>query len=377
MSDFTENSAEAVATQLVKKPFNKRRAIIASVVAGAVLIAGVVGVTAFRSRPDVRLVTALSNLFGDKDVEMGFSIQMTPDFMTAIGMTDADVAAMGRPGITTVADASTALGLMELRVSTYDESPNDDQLSSALSLAYGGKNVLDLTLVNRVLYMSTDALTLPEQSPQLVTQDEVNGVMEAMNLYASLAPQLSGAIDSLTTGQPVAINFEKGTKLGDAFDENMKSTEDSALNSKVLDEFKDANGSALRNSATVLSKGSDSTGDVFVLSIDIYKYLKAMKAPILNLAQDQLDVLGNDISRESKEFMKSIKQFKGKSLDIKTWLVGDNLVRMEIDLTQFLDDAAELDAWSAAIRINVADSNIVAPESFYDITQDLLTLGII
>lgn len=377
MTDFTENPVEKTEELDVKKPFNKKKAIIASVVAGAVLIAGVVGVTAFRSRPDVRLVTALSNLFGDKDVEMGFSVQMTAEFMSAMGMTDTDVAAMGRPGITTVADAATAMGLMELTVGTFDESSTDDKLSAQMKLAYGNKSVMNLTLIDRVLYLNTDAMTLPEQSPQLITQDEVDSVMEALTLYAAMAPQLSGAIDALTTGKSVALKFEKGTTLGDAFDETMQSSEDSSLNSKRLDEFKEANGSALRNSATVLSKGNDDLGDIFVLSIDLYKYLKAMKTPIINLAKDQLDVLGTDIAGESKEFMKSIKQFRGKSLDIKTWLAGDNLVRMEVDLTQFIDEAKGLDAWSATVRINIADSNIVTPKDFYDITDDLLTLGLI
>ena len=63
MSEFTENPVEVTATPTIKKAFNKKKAIIASVVAGALIIVGAVGVTAFKSRPDVRLVTALSNLF--------------------------------------------------------------------------------------------------------------------------------------------------------------------------------------------------------------------------------------------------------------------------------------------------------------------------
>lgn len=377
MSEFTENPVEVSETSATKKPFNKKRAMIASVVAGAIVVAGVVGVTAFRARPDVRLVTALSNLFGDKDVEMGFSVQMTAEFMTEMGMTDSDVAAMGRPGITTVNDAATALGLMELRVATFDESPTDDKLASALSLAYGDQSVLDLTLIDRVLYMSTDAMTLPEQSPQLVTQEEVDGVMSALSMYSAMAPQLAGPINALTTGEAVAINFEKGSTLGDAFDEYIKSTEDSAMSSKALEELREANGTALRNSATVISKGSDSTGDIFILSIDIYEYLKAMKKPVLNLAKSQMDVLGTDVSSSSKEFMKSISEFKGKTLDIKTWLDGDNLVRLEIDLTQFIEEAKGMNSWSAAIRINIGDANIVAPENYYDMTQDMLSLGLI
>lgn len=377
MSEFAENSAEAVEAPAIKKPFNKRRAIIASVVAGVVLIAGVVGVTAFRARPDVRLVTALSNLFGDKNVEMGFSVQMTPEFMTAMGMTDSDVAEMGRPGIQTVSDAATALGLMELRIASIDESPTDQKLSGSVQLAYGEKSVIDMTLIDRVLYMSTDAMTLPQQSPQLVTQDEVDGVMSALSFYSSMAPQLSGAIDALTTGKPVSINFEKGSSLGDSFDEYVKSTEESAMSSKALDSLKEANGNALRNSATVLSKGSDETGDIFILSIDIYEYLKAMKAPLMDLANEELSILGTDLSSKSKEYMAGIKEFKGKTLDIKTWLSGDNLVRLEIDLTQFIEEAAGLNSWSAAIRMNVGEANIVPPTDSYDITQDLLTLGLI
>ena len=377
MSEFTENPVEVTATPTIKKPFNKKKAIIASVVAGALIVVGAVGVTAFKSRPDVRLVTALSNLFGDKNVEMGFSVQMSPEFMTAMGMTDADVLEMGRPGITTVTDAATALGLMELRIASLDESSSDDKLSSRMQLAYGEKSIMDLTLIDRVLYLSTDAMTMPEQSPQLVSQEEVDGVMSALSFYSSMAPQISGALEALTGGQAISLNFEKGTALGDAFDEYIKSTEDSAMSSKVLDQLKDANGSALRDSATVLSKGKDNTGDIFVLSIDTYKYLKAMKGPILELAKSQLDVLGTDLSGESKEFMQGIKEFKGKTLDIKTWLDGDNLVRLEIDLTQFVAADQGLNAWSAAIRMNISEANIVAPSNPYDITQDLLSLGLI
>lgn len=377
MSEFTENTVEPVESPVVKKSFNKKKAIIASVVSGAIVIAGVVGVTAFKAKPEIRLVTALSNLFGDKNVEMGFSVQMTPEFMLATGMTDADVAEMGRPGITTVSDAATALGLMELRISNFDESSTDDKLSSRLELAYGDQSVIDLTLIDRVLYLSTDAATLPQQSPQLVTQDEVDGVMSALSMYSMMAPQLSGAIEALTTGEAVSLNFEKGSALGDAFDQYLDSTKDSALSSNTLDEFKTANGNALRNSASVLSKGSDETGDVFILSIDIYEYLKQMETPLMDLAKNQLDILGTPIPNESKKYLKQIKQFKGKSLNIKTWLDGDNLVRLEVDLTQFIDEAKGLDAWSAAIRMNIGEANIVAPTNSYDITEDLLSLGLI
>jgi hypothetical protein len=372
MSEINETPVDIAA---VKKPFNKKKAIISSVVAGALVIAGVVGVTAFKAKPEIRLVTALSNLFGDKNVEMGFSVQMTPEFMNAMGMTDADVASMGRPGIANVSDAATALGLMELRISNLDESSTDEKLSSRVQLAYGSKSVIDLTLIDRVLYLSTDAMTLPEQSPQLITQSEVDGVMSALSMYASLAPQLSDAINALTSGAPVSVNFEKGTTLGDAFDEYIKSTEESALSSKFLDDFKDANGTALRNSATVLSKGSDETGDIFILSIDLSKYVSEMKTPIKKLIKENLSVFGT--TPTDADLDTAVKELKGKSLDIKTWLDGDNLVRLEIDLTQFVASDKNLNAWSAAIRMNIGDANIVKPADAYDITEDLLALGLI
>lgn len=375
MSEFNETPVEAIEAPSLKKPFNKKKAIIASVVAGVLVVAGVVGVTAFKAKPEIRLVTALSNLFGDKNVEMGFSVQMTPEFMNAMGMTDADVASMGRPGITTVTEAATALGLMELRISNLDESSTDEKLSSRIQLAYGSKSVIDLSLIDRVLYLSTDAKTMPEQSPQLITQTEVDGVMSALNMYASMAPQLSGAINAITSGTPVSVNFEKGSLLGDAFDEYMKSTEDTALSSKFLDEFKDANGSALRNSATVLSKGSDETGDIFILSIDLSKYVSEMKTPIKKLIRENLSAFGT--TPTNADLNAAVKELKGKSLDIKTWLDGDNLVRLEVDLTQFVAEDKNLNAWSASIRMNIGDANIVAPADAYDITQDLLTLGLI
>ncbi len=375
MSEFNETPVEAIEAPVIKKPFNKKKAIIASVVAGVLVVAGVVGVTAFKAKPEIRLVTALSNLFGDKNVEMGFSVQMTPEFMNAMGMTDADVASMGRPGITTVTEAATALGLMELRISNLDESSTDEKLSSRIQLAYGSKSVIDLSLIDRVLYLSTDAKTMPEQSPQLITQTEVDGVMSALNMYASMAPQLSGAINAITSGTPVSINFEKGSMLGDAFDEYMKSTEDTALSSKFLDEFKDANGNALRNSATVLSKGSDETGDIFILSIDLSKYVSEMKTPIKKLIRENLSAFGT--TPTNADLNAAVKELKGKSLDIKTWLDGDNLVRLEVDLTQFVAEDKNLNAWSASIRMNIGDANIVAPADAYDITDDLLALGLI
>jgi hypothetical protein len=216
---------------------------------------------------------------------------------------------------------------------------------------------------------------MPEQSPQLITQTEVDGVMSALNMYASMAPQLSGAINAITSGTPVSINFEKGSLLGDAFDEYMKSSEDSALSSKFLDEFKDANGSALRNSATVLSKGSDETGDIFILSIDLSKYVSEMKTPIKKLLKENLSAFGT--TPTNADLNAAVKELKGKSLDIKTWLDGDNLVRLEVDLTQFVAEDKNLNAWSASIRMNIGDANIVAPADAYDITDDLLALGLI
>ena len=383
MSEFEENAVEAVEateTSPVKKPFIKKKATIAAAVAGVLVIAGVVGVNAFRNKPEVRLATAFSNLFNDKDISVGVSMQMTPEFLAASGMTDTQVQDMGRPGITTVEDAAKALGLVELRISNYDLSATDDKLSSELQLMYGDKSVIDLSLINRVLYLSTDAMTLPDQSPQLVTQAEIDGVMSALQMYASFAPQLSGAIDAMTTGKAVALRFEKGTPLGDAFDQYTQESQKSALNSKTIDAFKDANTTAIRNSATIkVVDNSDDESQLLAidLSIDMYKYMKEMEKPLTELAKDQLEVLGTDISGTSKNYLKEIKSLKGKTLNIRTWIDDSNeFSRIDIDLSGLAADL-NADKWDVVVRIHFTPSDIQVPADYYDLTEDLLSLGLI
>ena len=381
MSEYEENAVEVVEAAPTKKPFNKKKAIIASAVAGALVIAGVVGVNAFRNKPEIRLASAFANLFNDKDISVGVTVHMTPEFLASNGMTDAQVQAMGRPGIATVEDASKALGLMEIRVDNYDLSSSDDKLSSEFQILYGDKAVIDLSLIDRVLFLSTDAMTLPEQSPQLVTQEEIDGVMSALQMYASFAPQLSGAIDALTTNKAVALRFDKGTPLGDAFDEYLKNSQDTGLNTQFIEDFKDANTEALKQSATVTVVKNDAASSQGIttldLSIDLYKYMKAMKKPLQDLAKEQLSVLGSDISGSSKEYLAGIKELKGKTLDLRTWINGSNeFSRIDIDLSGLSSDL-NADKWDVVIRMHFNPSNIEVPTNYYDLTDDLLSLGLI
>ena len=224
-------------------------------------------------------------------------------------------------------------------------------------------------------------MTLPEQSPQLVTQEEIDDVMSALQMYASFAPQLSGAIDALTTNKAVALRFDKGTPLGDAFDQYVKDSQKSSLNSKSLDALKDANINAIRNSATinvVENSEADKQGFVTIdLSIDLYKYMKEMEKPLTDLAQDQLEVLGTDISGTSKNYLREIKSLKGKKLNLRTFISGDNqFTGMAIDLSGFATDL-NLKKWEVFVRIHIFDSNIEVPANYYDLTDDLLSLGLI
>ena len=382
LSEFTENPVEAVDAPGLKKPFNKKRAIIASVVAGVLVIAGVVGVNAFREKPEIRLAMAFSNLFNDKDLSLGFSLKMTPEFLAASGMTDTQVKELGRPGITNLANAAKALSSMELRVSNFDESSTDDKRSIEIQILYKWKSLIDLSLINRKLFLSTDVLSMPKQNPQLVSQEEIDGVMSALQMYASFAPQLSGAIDALMSNRAIALRFDKGTALADAFDEFIKNSQDTALNSKALDEFKDANTSAIRDSAsiTVLDLDPDqmSEGDLALdLSIDMYKYMKKMEKPLTDLAKNELEVLGTDIAKTSKNYLKEINTLKGKTLDLLIWMNGRNQITgIWFDLS-FFNPELNLKKWDVVARINMYDAKIEAPADYYDITDDLLSLGMI
>lgn len=385
MSDFEENATEpveVVEAAPVNKPFNKKKAIIASVVAGALVIAGVVGVNAFRNKPEIRLAAAFSNLFNDKDISVGFSMEMTPEFLAANGMTDTEVQEFGRTGIQTLEDAAKALSIMELRVSSIDESTSDDKRSLEIQFLYKWKSVIDLSLIDRTLFLSTDALNLPKQMPQIVTQEEIDSAMSALQMYASFAPQLSGAIDALTTNKALALRFDKGTPLGDAFDEFVKNSDQTTINSKVFDEFKSANTTAIRNSASIsvakTEAYSGSEGSLsLILSIDLYKYMKEMEKPLTDLAKEQLDVLGTDFSGTSKKYLKEIKALKGNTLDLLVSMNFKNdLTQIAFDLSTIYPDL-NLKKWDVLFRINFYDADIEAPTDYYDLTDDLLSLGLV
>ncbi|MEN9692909.1 MAG: hypothetical protein RLZZ330_553 [Actinomycetota bacterium] len=383
MSDFEENAVETVEASPVKKPFNKKKAIIASVVAGALVVGGVIGVNAFREKPEIRLAAAFSNLFNDKDLSVGFSMEMTPEFLAANGMTDSQVQELGRPGIQNLEDAAKALSIMELRVSNIDESTSDDKRSLEFQFLYKWKSVIDLSLIDRTLFLSTDALILPKQKPQIITQEEIDSAISALQMYASFAPQLSGAIDALTSNKALALRFDKGTPLGDAFDEFVKNSDQTTINTKVLDEFKSANTTAIRNSASIsvadkADPYSGSEGGLsLILSIDLYKYMKEMEKPLTDLAKEQLDVLGTDFSGTSKKYLKEIKALKGKTLDLIVSMNFKNeLTQIAFDLSTIYPDL-NIKKWDVLFRINFYDADIEAPTDYYDLTDDLLSLGLV
>jgi hypothetical protein len=357
--------------------FSTRGKIIAAVVAVSVAVGAGAAYAMFNSS-NVNLYVALGSWFKSDVIDTTVSIQINPDALRRSGASDSDVTSLNLPGVTTIEEFTTGLSQTRLHLQANKAGGNLNNSNLAVSLQYGSANVADLRLVDRVFYLSTDVNKLPEVTPQVVTRKQVDDAKTAVETYGTLLGSDSFAVKLINTiiaGSPASISLKSDTALGKVLDQalaqataqpvpSMPAT--TAVQQYVVD--------ALKNSSTITSEGSDSTGNKFLLSVDLHKFAQAIQQGITTA---DLGVLETYRPQIEEALAQLLTETSGESLQMRAWADSGDLKRIDLDLSQLInlsDKTAQLNNWDVAMRLDIGNSAPAAPSNAVDFTPDFDSL---
>ena len=380
--DGTEESRATVeAANAVKTAgrFTRRTKIIAGIVAATVAIGGGAAYALFNNS-NLNLYVSLGNWVNSGVLDATISLQVTPDALKRGGTTDAEIRKMNLPGVTTVEDFATGLGQTRLHIQSNNKGSGTGLAKSnaAIALQYGNDNVLDVRVIDRILYISTGIKTLPQVSPQIITQQKIDETTAAINQYAAFLGSDSFVVklvNTLLSGQFASMSLKPGTYFGDQLDKATSQatanplpsgTASSQLQKDLID--------ALKNSSSVTSDGSDGTGNRFLLTLDMHKFAQQTMQSLKTADLGSLEMYRSQIEQTLSEL--AVKTTNQK-LQARMWADSGTLKRMDLDLSQIInisDSNSKLQDWDVAVRMDIGQNNPSAPSNSFDFTSDIDSL---
>jgi hypothetical protein len=375
-TDQSQMLAEGTSAVVKTARFSRRAKIIAGIVAATVAIGGGAAYAMFNTS-NLNLYVSLGNWVNSGVADVAISLQVSPDAMKRGGTTDAEVKKMNLPGLTTVEDLATALGQTRIHVQSTSggKGVGLDKSNIALALQYGSNNVIDLRVIDRMLYLSTGIKELPNVTPQVITQQKIDDVTTSINQYAGFLGKDSFAVklvNTLLSGQFASASLKKGTYFGDQLDKTLSSATAQPLptdssTSKAQQSIIDA----LKNSSSVTSDGSDSTGNRFLLTLNLQKFGKEMVQKIKTTDLGSLETYRTQIENSLSNL--SLKATNQK-LEARMWADSGTLKRMDLDLSQIINlsnSGATLKDWDVTLRMDIGESAPSAPSNSVDFTSDI------
>ncbi|MEN9711451.1 MAG: hypothetical protein RL441_1443 [Actinomycetota bacterium] len=353
-------TAASVAAEGTAAPKTKRtRWIIGGVVAAVVIAAGA-GYAFVSNSPALKVVRALTNTASTSNIEV--SIHVTPELLLDSGMTDAQVAEAGLPGIKTVADVAAALDLLAFQAA--GESASDGSSNSRIAVTFDSKNVLYASIIDRTLYLQSDLTALTQHQYAFVTQSNID---EALAMFEGAPQEYLDAVAALKSGRPLSLSLAEGTALGDWYDQSGLAGS-AGTTTAASDELTKAILDALTQSTSVTENGSDADGTIYDVVIDAGKFTSQLAPEIKKLAPD-LSVLGVPTGTSIDELKNAAA---GNSINVRVWLDGDVATKLAVDLTSA--GSSKLEAWSAQVIVRFTPRDMTAPADSLDITSLVLPL---
>jgi hypothetical protein len=334
---------------------------------GGVLIALFFGYQAFAARPEVRLYRAITNWASLVDSDTTLSAVVTPELFSTAGVTDAQIAAGGLPGVKTVADAITALNSMNVRLQGHRGSEGVDD-NSWLSLGYGGQSLLQFGIVDRAIYSQISLANLSAATPQIVTQAQIDEALQQFRAVQSLGFSFIG---DMIDGKMIKVSLAEGTPLGTLY-ENVASAQNSS-NDSLTSKLQSTLVNGLREASTISGDGSEGNMDKFIITIDGTKFANVTSdsffSALAGLGQ------GEDVAAGYKQAL------QGKIFKLRVWLEGDTLKGMDFDLISFAKSLNPSNAkisktpeWASYLRMEMGDKKIVTPTDAIDVTDEITQL---
>lgn len=352
-------AAESTA-EVVTAPKSKRTRWIVGGVVAAVVIAAGAGYAFVSNSPALKVVRALTNTASTSNIEV--SIHVTPELLLESGMTDAQVAEAGLPGIKTVADVASALDLLAFQAA--GESASDGSSNSRIAVTFDSKNVLYASIIDRTLYLQSDLTALTNHQYAFVTQSNID---EALAMFEGAPQEYLDAVAAWKSGRPLSLSLAEGTALGDWYDQSGLAGS-AGTATAASDELSKAILDALTQSTSVTENGSDADGTIYDAVIDAGKFTSQLAPEIKKLAPD-LAILGVPTGTSIDELKKAAA---GNSINIRIWLNGDVATKLAVDLTSA--SSSKLEAWSAQIIVRFTPRDMTAPADSLDITSLVLPL---
>ena len=368
------------------------------IAASVVVALGFGGTAAYGvfTRSNLNLYVALGDLFKAKSLDATFSLNVAPSALKRV-LTDDEVRQQSTlPGVTTVQDVADAVANVKIHIQSESKFNGTQSLPSdleksrlAISVAYGDCDALDVRMIDRVLYLSTGVKSLPNVSPQIVSQQSVDDMVSTVKSYTSFLAQDSLAVrvtDTLLAGTPVSLNLQSSTTFGKQFDDALKETlttlpsPAASSNSSLTNLLTDS----LRTASTINNQGTDDTGSIYVLSLDTRQFGQTVLEGLDGI--DFSSVVSQAFSDQTEEaFKRSMStlaaQQTAKTVKVKMWVASSELKRIDFDLSQVINvsnysgnDRYRLKDWDVVLRIDLGKESATAPSNSVDFTKDFEAL---
>lgn len=389
--DSTTSAAPGAETSnKSRRRFSRRARIIAVATSVALLASGGVASWAIYNKPELRLVRAIKATTSQKNVDVNFSFQATSAFLRAMNKGKPLLEGSSAPfaGIKTDDDVAKAIGNIHLHLRSSSTDIKNPRMMFALG--YGAADVLALTLIDRKLYLHTQAKRLPGQKPALFTDSQFNQAMAA--LKTPLGPEFADYITkaqadvlrkllSFAEGQTLFLSFAKGTELGKWWDTTVASpsknndTSVSEVQKKVI-ALAQRIREQLRDVAKVKDLPNDAAGDRMRITFDIASLVKLNKTQIIDILESVSGVGGSDEKFIRAEAVKELDTWLAKptlsTFSTDVWVNEGRFSRFEFDISEAMAASIEgkpkVEPRGAVVRMDMGDAAVTAPSDAKEFT---------
>ena len=341
------------------------RRILAVVVAFFVL--GSAGAYAVFSHTNVNLYVALNSWFTSDTQDLTMSLHASSAALRDEGMTDSSVRALGLPGVTTVELATTALNQIQARLQINSGGNSFDTSKIGISLTYGEATVVDLRLIDRILYVSSHIKDLPHEQPLLVAHRDIE---RATSSVGDTLPLVSHLLKTLLSGTPASLSLRRDTSLGALIDKEI----DQEIPSQTpvsVDGAQKFIVDALRQSSTISGDGSDSTGKRYLLSIHVSTLATKLHTKVHDQNLEALEPYRTEIEKTLAHIRYTTKD---TTFLMRFWAHNGTLKRMDVDISSFINVSnpqASLKTWAVSLEIVVGNEVAQKPDFSVDVTTEL------
>ena len=374
-----------------RRRFSRRARVIAVATTGAVLASAGVASWAIYNKPELRLVRAIKATTSQKNLDVNLSFQTTAAFLRAMneGRPLLANASVSLPGIKTEDDVAKAIG--NIHVHVRSSSTDIKNPSMMWAVQYGTADILALTMINRKLYIRTQAKDLSSQTPALFTSAQFNQVLAG--LKTPLGPEYAAYITkaqrdvlskvvSFAEGRTLYLSFAPGTQFGKWWDTTVAPSSRpkdasvaevqkrvSALAQRIRDQLRDV--------AKVLDLPDDSVGDRMRITFDIATLVKLNKTQIVDIAESVSRIGGSDPGFNRAQTMKDINTWLAKptlsTFSTDVWLQGGRFHRFEFDISDAMaasmSSKPKVAPRGAVVRMDMGDVAVTTPTDAIEFTS--------